>query len=45
MEYDIKINEQDVHVIMQALGELPVKVAVNTYIKLNNQILEQQSRT
>lgn len=42
MEFDIKINEQDAQIILQAMGELPLKVAVNTFLKISGQISEQQ---
>ena len=42
MEYELKVNEQDAQLILQALGELPLKVALTTFLKVNGQIIEAQ---
>ena len=42
MEYEIRINEQDAQLILQALGELPLKATLNTFLKVNRQIVEAQ---
>ena len=42
MEYEITINEQDAQLILQALGELPLKATLNTFLKVNRQIIEAQ---
>ena len=42
MEYEIRINEQDAQLILQALGELPLKATLTTFLKVNRQIIEAQ---
>lgn len=38
-KYNLSLSEQDITVVMAALGELPVKVAINTV----NSILTQKN--
>lgn len=42
MELTIKMDEQDVQLVLQALGELPLKVSLNTFLKINRQAIEQK---
>lgn len=35
--YDLKLSKHDLEIIVSALGELPVKVAINTVNNLLNQ--------
>jgi hypothetical protein len=42
MEYELKVNEQDAQLILQALGELPLKATLTTFLKVNGQIIEAQ---
>ena len=42
MEYTIKITEQDICVLSDALVELPYKIVAPLIDKLNRQIAEQQ---
>lgn len=44
MEYNIILNQQDVQAIVNGLGELPLKVAANTFAKLQKQIAEQDEK-
>lgn len=41
MEYDIKLTQQELHLIMQSLGELPLKVTINLFGKLQQEIVRQ----
>lgn len=34
MEYDVKLTQQELQVIYQGLGELPLKLALNMFAKL-----------
>ena len=38
-KYDLSLSEQDIAIVMAALGELPVKVAIDTV----NSILSQKN--
>jgi len=38
MDYTIKLSQQDVAVITQALGELPLKMTLQTFASIQNQI-------
>lgn len=42
-EYTLKLAQQEVAVLMQALGELPLKIAAGTFSKINQQINEQDA--
>ena len=44
MEFTIKINEQDAQLILQALGELPLKNSINTFLTINRQLIEQRTK-
>lgn len=41
MEYDLKLPQADLLVIIQALGELPLKVSVNVFGKVHAQMQAQ----
>lgn len=41
MTYTMTLEQADVQVIMQALGELPLKVSVATFANLQKQVAEQ----
>lgn len=41
MIYDLKLSQQHVQLIMQALGELPLKLTLNAFAELQKQIAEQ----
>lgn len=43
MEFNVQIDEQDAQLILQALGELPIKVAIKTFLKVNEQLIAQQT--
>jgi hypothetical protein len=43
MEYEIKLPQADMLVIIQALGELPLKVAVNVFGKIHAQMQAQDA--
>lgn len=45
MEFTIKLDEQEAKLVLQALGELPIKIAVNTFLKVNSQLSLQQDTT
>lgn len=42
MEYTLKLSHEDVIVIMGALAELPVKVGVVVFNKIDHQTAEQR---
>lgn len=37
MEYQLTLAQSDLMIVLQALGELPLKVAVNTFAKIDGQ--------
>lgn len=41
MEYDIKLTQQELNLIYQALGELPLKMSINLFGRLTQ---EQQKQ-
>lgn len=41
MTYELKLSQQHVQLIMQALGELPLKVTLNVFAELQKQVAEQ----
>lgn len=41
MEYNIKLTQQEAHILQMGLGELPLKVGINLLGKLTSQIKEQ----
>jgi hypothetical protein len=41
MEYDLKLSQQHVQTVLQALGELPLKFAVNVFAVINEQVARQ----
>lgn len=41
MTYNLSLTQGEAHLIMQALGELPLKVALNTFANVQRQIAEQ----
>lgn len=38
MTYALTLEQADVQIIMQALGELPLKVTLNTFAKVQQQV-------
>jgi hypothetical protein len=44
MEYTLTLTQQDVQIIINGLGELPLKVAANTFAKLQKQVAEQDDK-
>jgi hypothetical protein len=44
MEYTLILTQQDAQIIVNGLGELPLKVAANTFAKLQKQIAEQDEK-
>jgi hypothetical protein len=43
MEYELKLSQQDVLTIIQALGELPMKTVLNTFGKVQMQMQQQDA--
>lgn len=43
MTYDLKLEQAEVMLIMQALGELPLKLTVGVFAKVQAQVAEQDS--
>jgi hypothetical protein len=43
MEYTLKLSQQDVQVIIGALGELQLKVSANVFSNIHRQIAEQDA--
>lgn len=43
MEFDLKLTEQEVAMLFQALGELPLKISGQLFGKIQSQVLEQQN--
>jgi hypothetical protein len=43
MEYTLKLSQQDVQVIIAALGELPLKISGNAFGIVRQQIAEQDA--
>lgn len=41
MDYTFSLTQQEATLILQALGELPLKMTVNVFAKLQNQLHEQ----
>jgi len=41
MDYKITISQQDIQTLFQGLGELPLKISINIFGKLQQQIQEQ----
>lgn len=41
MTYELKLEQADVAVIVQALGELPLKVSANTFGRIQQQVAAQ----
>lgn len=44
MEYDLKLSQQDVQIIVGALGELPLKISAIAYANVQRQIIEQDGK-
>lgn len=44
MEYEIKLTQQELQIIYQALGELPLKFSVNLFGKFQLAQKEQDER-
>lgn len=43
MEYEYKLTQQDLAVIYQGLGELPLKLSVNLFAKLQQEQAKQDA--
>jgi hypothetical protein len=43
MDYILKLSQQDVQVIINALGELPLKISANTFGSIQRQVQEQDA--
>ena len=43
MTYDLKLEQSDIGLILQALGELPLRVALQTFGKVQQQVSEQDA--
>lgn len=43
MDYTLKLSQQDVQVIINALGELPLKISANTFGTIQRQVQEQDA--
>jgi hypothetical protein len=43
MDYTVKLSANDVQLIFQALGELPLKASLNTFGQLQSQVAQQES--
>jgi hypothetical protein len=41
MEYDLKLSQQQVQLVLQALGELPLKVTLNVFAAIQEQVAKQ----
>lgn len=41
MEYDLKLSQQQVQLVLQALGELPLKVTLNVFAAIREQVAKQ----
>lgn len=41
MDYDLKLTQQDIRVIFQGLGELPLKTSLAVFNKLQSAIAKQ----
>jgi hypothetical protein len=41
MEYEIKLTQQEIGLIYQALGELPLKMSLNLFGKLQQAVARQ----
>jgi hypothetical protein len=44
MEYELKVTQQELNVIYQALGELPLKLSANLFGKLQLTQKEQDEK-
>jgi len=43
MDYTIKLSQQELQIISQALGELPLKMTLAVFASIQNQVKEQDS--
>ena len=43
MEYEIKLTQQELQLLFQGLGEIPLKVTLNLFSKLQQQVQEQDT--
>ena len=41
MEYELKLSQQQVQIILQALGELPLKFSLNAFAAVQEQMTKQ----
>ena len=41
MEYNLKLSQQEINIIAQSLGELPLKLTLNIFISIQNQVSKQ----
>lgn len=43
MDYELKLSQEQVQVIVNALGELPLKVAAGVFNSIQQQVIAQES--
>lgn len=43
MEYNIKFSQKEIQTILIALGELPLKLSLEVFGKINQTLLEQNN--
>jgi hypothetical protein len=41
MEYQIRLTQQEVQLILAALGELPLKLTMSAFANINAQVIQQ----
>lgn len=41
--YTLKLSQQEVQLVISALGELPLKIAAATYGSIERQVIEQDA--
>ena len=44
MQYQIALDAQEINLIMQALGELPLRSTINVFTKIDLQVRQQNVR-
>lgn len=43
MEYTITVTQQEIQILFQGLGELPLKATLNLFAKMQAQVSEQDA--
>lgn len=41
MDYELSLTQQEVQIVMTALGELPLKLSINVLMKIQNAVRQQ----